>query len=110
MTDPDNLFDLPTGEWRDEIFEILHQSAHVRIERILSRGHRTPPGEFYDQERDEWVVLLQGQARIDFDDGSARQLESGDHLLIPKHVRHRVGHTSTEPPCVWLAVHVDTAT
>jgi cupin 2 domain-containing protein len=78
----------------------------VRIERILSSGHTTPDGEFYDQPNNEWVVLLQGEAELAYDDGSTRRLSAGDHLLIPAHERHRVTHTSTEPPCVWLAVHM----
>jgi cupin 2 domain-containing protein len=106
MPDSDNLYDLPPAPWQDEIFEILHANDGVRIERILSCGHTTPAGEFYDQNDDEWVVLIQGEAEISFDDGSTRRLTPGDHLLIGAHQRHRVTHTSTEPPCIWLAVHI----
>lgn len=106
MTDQGNLFRLPKPPWENEIFETLHQGGAVRIERILSRGHTTPAGNWYDQESDEWVALLQGEAQITFADRSTRRLRAGEWLFIAAHRRHRVSYTSTEPPCVWLAVHL----
>ena len=102
----DNLFRLPPQPWPEEIFETLHQASGVRIERILSGGHTTPVTEFYDQDDEEWVVLLQGEAELMYEDGSTRRLVAGDYLLIPARQRHRVSYTSSEPPCVWLAVHM----
>jgi cupin 2 domain-containing protein len=102
----DNLFHLPPPPWPEEVLETLHQARGTRIERILSCGHTTPIGEFYDQEDDEWVVLLQGEAELTYEDGSTRRLAAGDYLFIPAHQRHRVSYTSSEPPCLWLAVHM----
>jgi cupin 2 domain-containing protein len=103
----DNLFVLPDGlRGEQEFFEDLHASAGVRIERILSKGHTTPPGEWYDQDEDEWVALLEGDAAIAYDDGSSVNLSPGDYLYIPAHRRHRVARTSADPVCVWLAVHI----
>ncbi|HOI87663.1 MAG TPA: cupin domain-containing protein [Lentimicrobium sp.] len=77
----------------------------VLIERIVSRGHVTAPGEWYDQEKDEWVVLLTGEAGLEYENGTNINLRPGDYLFIPARKRHRVTYTSTEPPCIWLAVH-----
>ncbi|MCC8193310.1 MAG: cupin domain-containing protein [Deltaproteobacteria bacterium] len=77
-------------------------SGAVRVERILSLGHVTPEGVWYDQAEDEWVAVLEGTARIAYPDGSEVSLARGDHLFLPRHVRHRVAYTSS--PCVWLAV------
>ena len=79
----------------------------VAIERIVSAGQATPAGEWLEQERDEWVVLLEGEAELAYEDGSRVRLSAGDHVVIPAGTRHRVEWTRTEPPCIWLAVHAD---
>lgn len=100
-----NLFTLPHPLPEEETFEPLLPDAGVLIERILSTGQASPPGHWYDQERDEWVVLLQGRAKLAWEDGRGRELGPGDHVFLPAHERHRVEWTSREPPCIWLAVH-----
>ena len=75
-----------------------------RIERIVSEGHVSPEGFWYDQDEPEWVALLQGTAELEFEDGRRHPMEAGDWLAIPAHERHRVAYTSSAPPCVWLAV------
>ena len=81
--------------------------AGVSIERIVSTGQATPEGEWLEQDRDEWVALLEGEAELAFEDGSRMRLGSGDHVVIPGGMRHRVEWTRTDPPCIWLAVHAD---
>ena len=105
MPSVNNLFaDIPR-EMPDELVgEILRTNA-FRIERIVSRGHASPPGFWYDQETDEWMLLVKGSASLSFADGSEIALAPGDHLLIPRHVRHRVERTAQEGDSVWLAVH-----
>lgn len=100
-----NFFELPEPLPQEETFEPLVESPAVLIERIVSHGQTTPPGQWYDQARDEWVLLVQGEAAIAYDDGTEVTLRAGDSLLIPAHQRHRVTFTSVEPPCLWLAVH-----
>lgn len=100
-----NLFDLPAQLPDREIFEALLPDQGVLIERIVSSGQVTPAGQWYNQERDEWVALLQGSAEITWEDGRRRQLQTGDWLLLPAHEKHRVTYTSADPPCIWLAVH-----
>ncbi len=90
----------------DEIFEAVVENGPVRIERILSRGQATPEGEWYDQDRNEWVMVLKGSAGIIFEgDKEAVTLTPGDYLHIAAHRRHRVTRTDDEQPTVWLAVH-----
>lgn len=100
-----NIYDLPQEMLKSEKFESLVSSKDILIERIISSGQITPEGQWYDQSTDEWVVLLQGQAEISYSDATKVHLKSGDYLLIPAHVKHRVDFTSNEPPCIWLAVH-----
>ena len=100
-----NIFDLPSSLPNKELFESLVSADNILIERIISTGQTTPPGEWYDQDRDEWVILLQGFADLSYADGREIKLTAGDYLLIPAHQKHRVEYTSSEPPCIWLAIH-----
>ncbi|OON88984.1 MULTISPECIES: cupin domain-containing protein [unclassified Pyramidobacter] len=93
----------------NELLDELAAGQGCRVERIVSMGQITPAGQWYDQDGDEWVALLQGKARLLWADGGESALSSGDWLLIPAHVRHRVVYTSAEPPCVWIAVHFESA-
>ncbi|MDC0831530.1 cupin domain-containing protein [Geitlerinema sp. CS-897] len=100
-----NIFNLPSELPDSELLEPLVTGNDTLIERIVSTGQTTPPGQWYDQNRDEWVVLLQGKAIVSYEDGSQVKLKRGDYLLIPARTKHRVDYTSVEPPCIWLAVH-----
>ena len=101
-----SLFSIPAAlPHQEEFSEILVRSGEIVVERIISHGHTTSPGEWFDQEKDEWVALLQGSARLTFSDGSMLQMHAGDWTLIPAHRRHRVEETSTTPPCIWVALH-----
>jgi cupin 2 domain-containing protein len=101
-----NLFDSIPSKMPAELFEILLETKNFRLERIVSTGQATPPGEWYDQEAHEWVVLLSGAARLRFEDEpEPRELRPGDYLLIPAHRRHRVEWTDPTQATVWLALH-----
>jgi cupin 2 domain-containing protein len=101
-----NLFaDIP-DRLPEEQFLPLLAAADVRVERIVSRGHASPQGYWYDQPQGEWVVVLAGTAGVQFEgETAARTLRRGDYLYIPGHVRHRVAWTDANEPTVWLAVH-----
>lgn len=99
-----NIFDLPTELSTEEIFDVLLTQENIKIERIISTGQTTPPGEWYDQDRDEWLILLQGTAELSYVDNSRIRLTTGDYLLIPAHQKHRVEYTSEQPPCIWLTI------
>ena len=100
------LTDLPTALAAEQ-FDTLLQDEDCRLERIISIGHATAPGDWFDQDEDEWVVVLQGRAAVRFaDEAVARSLAAGDYLWIPARCRHRVEWTSATPPVVWLALHL----
>ena len=101
---PVNLYNLPDPLPDAEEFTDLIPDRGVKIERIVSHGQTSPTGEWYDQDRDEWVLLIQGEAVLEYETGEKLRLDAGDHVLIPAHCRHRVDYTSLTPPCIWLAV------
>nr|WP_157064218.1 cupin domain-containing protein [Methylobacterium tarhaniae] len=89
------------------MIDLLAQAPQARIERIVSTGQASPPGFWYDQPWDEWVVLLSGSAGLQIaGEPEPRRLAPGDQLFIPAHLRHRVAWTSPDAPSVWLAVHL----
>ena len=87
-----------------EQFMTLLESGGARIERIVSNSHSSPEGFWYDQSDDEWVLLVAGDATLEFDPGTPVKMSAGDHVFIPCHTRHRVRDTS--PCAVWLAIHL----
>lgn len=103
---PENIFDnLPPTTAAEEAFQTLLQTPGVRIERIVSQGHRSPDGFWYDQDTDEWVLVLRGAARLQFQGEAPLDLEPGAYVHIPAHRRHRVEWTDPTQPTVWLAIH-----
>jgi cupin 2 domain-containing protein len=101
-----NLFAGMPHESAEELFESLLSASGLLLERIVSTGQATPQGEWLDQDRDEWVVLLSGGAGLLFEgEAEAHVLRRGDYLLIPAHCRHRVEWTVVGSPTVWLALH-----
>ncbi len=101
-----NVFELGATVSPDEQVDALVEQSGVSIERIVSRGHASPPGFWYDSPRAEWVALLSGAATLEFDDDAEpHRMKPGDHVLIDAHRRHRVAWTSEAEPSVWLAVY-----
>jgi cupin 2 domain-containing protein len=92
----------------DEAIETLLQGDGIRVERIVSHGHASPPGFWYDQNEAEWVVVMGGRARLTIEgEAGDRELGPGDSVFLPAHCRHRVVWTAPGEPTVWLAVFVD---
>jgi len=98
---------LPKGSLPEEWTDILLEAQGVRVERIVSAGHCSPEGFWYEPVVNEWVMVLQGEGELGFDDGSRLRLVPGAHCFLPAGCRHRVESTSLTPPCVWLAVFWD---
>jgi cupin 2 domain-containing protein len=86
----------PTGERSVEIAQL----GGVVVEHILSGALRAPVD--YDQDHDEWVVLLNGEATLDVG-GETLDLNVGDWVLLRAHVRHRL--LETVRGTTWLAIH-----
>jgi cupin 2 domain-containing protein len=101
-----NIFAAVPEHLDAELIEILARGGPCRLERIVSRGHSTAAGLWYDQDWDEWVLLLRGSATLRFaGDSEPTHLAAGDFLLIPAHRRHRVESTARDQDTVWLALH-----
>ncbi len=105
-----NIFKLAhplPSKTEEEQLEKLVGNDTTFIERIVSTGQVSPPNFWYEQDKDEWVVLLQGSAKLIFDteEGQLLQLQAGDAVFIAAKRKHKVVFTSNEPPCIWLAVH-----
>lgn len=94
---------VPGGE--EYFAPLLVGQNGLRVERIVSWGHVTPEDAWYDQDTDEWVLLVAGQARLAFADGREVSLAAGEQLFLPRGLRHRVVYTSA--PCIWLAIHAE---
>ncbi|MGC7840947.1 cupin domain-containing protein [Pseudomonas wayambapalatensis] len=110
---PDNLFSPlpPLDPATAEQFDELLRRPGLRIERIVSSGHCSPPGFWYDQAEGEWVVVLSGSAGLRLEhESETRILKAGDHLDITPHCRHRVEWTQADATTVWLAVFYGSAT
>lgn len=101
-----NLFDNISEELSGELVEVLADSSNIRIERIVSDGHASPDDFWYDQDQNEWVMVVSGFAVLEFEDKSV-EMKPGDHILIPAHQKHRVASTSPTEKTIWLAVFYD---
>jgi cupin 2 domain-containing protein len=99
-----NIFrDLPQLTDQEEVLT-LFQNSCAKIECIVSQVHSSPPGFWYDQNEDEWVMVVRGEATLEFEGGELVRMKEGDHVTIPRHVRHRVRQTDSKT--IWLAVHL----
>jgi len=100
-----NIFELIPHDLSEEVFEKLLQNKAIRVERIISKGHISPEAGWYDQEQNEWVIILKGKARILFERGKEVELVPGDYMDIPAHNRHKVSWTDPETETIWLVLH-----
>jgi cupin 2 domain-containing protein len=101
----DNIFKNIPVTVPEELFESLIDRETLKIERIVSHGHCTPTGQWYDEASDEWVLLLEGKAILGYEDGCTINMAVGDYLFIPAHTRHRVEWTQPDSKTIWLAIH-----
>lgn len=102
--DAKNIFENIPLKIEEEIFEKLLVNKNIRIERIISKGHVTKDDFWYDQDENEWVIVLQGEAKLLFEEREEVLLKTGDYINIPLHVKHRVEWTNPEVNTIWLAV------
>lgn len=89
---------------QQEVFDTLFESQYLKIERIITLLPFEKPGEWYDQEQDEWVLLLKGEAELEFKNEGICKLFAGDFIFIQAHKIHRVRRTNPDTPCKWLAL------
>jgi cupin 2 domain-containing protein len=92
----------------EETLEDILSGNRFRMERIISNGHASPDGFWYDQDRSEWVLVLKGRAGLMFEGtGDIIEMNPGDYIHIPAHCRHRVAWTDSAQRTIWLAIHYD---
>jgi len=104
---PDNLFDNIPDFLAEELFTDLAGNRNVTIRRIVSTGQASPAEGWYDQDDNEWVIVLKGEAKLELEDEGVIEMQTGSYLNIPAHKRHRVLWTTPVTETVWLAVHYD---
>ena len=106
MNDVINIFKNIPDHIPEELFQEILQTENFKVERIVSRGHSSPYNEWYDQEENEWVILLKGSAELLFEEHQkVVVLGPGDYINIPSHTKHRVEWTDPDTETVWLAVY-----
>ncbi len=89
-----------------EIFETILEAKAFRLERIVSDGRQTPEGKWYDQDKNEWVILLEGSAGLLLEgEEEPIVLKPGDYLNLPAKIRHQVLWTDPHEKTIWLALH-----
>ncbi|MCZ2341455.1 MAG: DUF1653 domain-containing protein [Bacteroidales bacterium] len=103
LTRVENIFETLPAPLPQEVVQTLIQAADVRIERIISHGHCSPPGFWYEQPQQEWVIVLQGAARLEWEHHTL-EMRPGDYVNIPAFQKHRVAWTTPDEPTIWLGV------
>ena len=98
-----NIFDVKNIDKTKEIVEMLKENENVRIEKIISTGQTT---DWMEQEQEEFVILIQGEAIIEYKN-KKQELSAGDTVIIKKNEKHRVAYTSENPCCIWICVFYD---
>lgn len=100
---PRNIFSDMPNHSSEESFQDILKNPKLKLERIVSKGHTSPENFWYDQDEDEWVIIFQGSAILEFETHKVN-LTAGDHILIPKHVKHRVKWTNPDQETIWIAL------
>lgn len=99
-----NIFQNIIEDYQNENFDTLLDLPNIRIERIVSNGQSSENNFWYDQDENEWILLIKGDAELEYKTGEIIQLEKGDYEFIPKNKMHRVNYTSSEETTIWLAI------
>jgi cupin 2 domain-containing protein len=100
-----NIFDNIPKDIPEEIIETIIQVDSVKIERIISNGQPSPEHFWYDQDKNEWVIVLKGKAHLQIENGGTIELNEGDYINIPAHQKHRVEWCDPENETIWLAIY-----
>ncbi|MHC1739254.1 MAG: cupin domain-containing protein [Ignavibacteriaceae bacterium] len=98
--------DLPEN-LSEEFFETIALGKNFRLERIISNGHSSPDGFWYDQDQDEFVIIMKGKAELEFENSKFINLSPGDYLTIQAHTKHRVSKTSDSEETIWLTIYYE---
>lgn len=98
-----NIFDeIPVDKSEEKFFEIF-KDEKIKIEKIVSNGQKSPQDFWYEQEKSEFVLILEGFAIVEFEDFEV-ELKKGDCLNIKAYQKHRVKFTTLDETTIWFAV------
>jgi len=100
-----NIFAGIPAQIPEELEHVLHSGGPVTVKRIVSKGQSSPPSGWYDQDDNEWVLVLKGEGLLAFEHEADIRLREGDYCFIPAHKKHRVKWTPGDRETVWLAIH-----
>ena len=100
-----NVFNNLPQHLDKELISTLLGEDNIQIERIVSKGHKSPESGWYDQEKNEWVMVLRGAAILEFEGRPPVSLKEGDYINLPSHLKHRVQWTDPNTETVWLAIY-----
>ena len=98
-----NIFEQIIVDKNEEKFFEIFKNDKIKIEKIVSNGQTSPENFWYEQEKSEFVLLLEGFAILEFENRE-EELKKGDCLNIQAYEKHRVKFTSLDEPTVWFAV------
>jgi cupin 2 domain-containing protein len=102
-----NIFEINKElDFTNEIFFQLYKNKNCLIEKIISTGQKTEEGKWLEEKNDEFVILLQGESELEFESGEKITLCKGDYCIIPANTKHRINYTTSNPQCLWLAIHI----
>jgi len=90
-------------EFKISDLKFKHLNDIIKIEKIVSNGQKSPDNFWYEQEKSEFILLLEGYAILEFEDREI-ELIKGDCLNIKAMQKHRVKYTSEKEPTIWFAV------
>ena len=99
-----NIFTNIPADIPEEIFETIIESDSIKVEKIISRGQKSPGNFWYDQDKNEWLIIIKGEARLQFENNQIIDLVKGDYINIPAHQKHRVEWTKPDIETIWLAI------
>ena len=98
-----NIFDKIIVDKEEENFFEIFKNETIKIEKIVSNGQISPENFWYEQEKSEFILLLEGFAILEFENREV-ELKKGDCLNIEAMEKHRVKFTSLNEPTIWFAV------
>lgn len=98
-----NIFDEIIVDKNEESFFEIFKNDIIKVEKIVSNGQKSPENFWYEQEKNEYILLLDGFAILEFEDKEI-ELKKGDCINICAMQKHRVKFTSQDEPTIWFAV------
>ncbi len=98
-----NIFEEIIIDKNEEKFFEIFKNETIKVEKIVSNGQKSPDNFWYEQEENEFILLLEGFAILEFEDRII-ELKKGDCLNIKVMEKHRVKFTSLDEPTIWFAV------